>query len=42
MKTPMNLSDLERLVTEYTSQDHRSQGLILSLVSLIMNGKLTS
>ena len=26
MKTPMNLSDLERLVTEYTSQDHSSQG----------------
>lgn len=26
MKTPMNLSDLERLVTEYTLQDHSSQG----------------
>lgn len=26
MKTPMNLTDLERLVTDYTSKDHSYQG----------------
>lgn len=26
MKTPMILTDLERLVTDYTSKDHSSQG----------------
>ena len=26
MKTPMILSDLEKLVTDYTSKDHSSQG----------------
>ena len=42
IKTPMILSDLEKLVTDYTSKDIAPKVSISSLVSLITNGKLAS